>query len=95
MSGHFDDEIEGMTTFPRPATYSFAIEHCATGRRDGNYFDKSVADEMLAWWEKEYPGEVFQLIAARSGDPLWPTGATDGRKPLRDFEVRGLLGAGK
>jgi len=67
--------------------YSFAIVHAASGRRDGNYFDEIDAREMLAWWRSEFPDEEFDIVSARSGDPDWPRGATDGALPLRTFNA--------
>lgn len=73
-----------MLAYPRGGPqYSFAIAHVASGRRDGNYFDELDARDMLRWWQAEFKGEEFELIAARCGDPCWPKGATDGAPPLR------------
>lgn len=59
---------------------NFAIEHTATGRRDGNYFDPADADMMLAFWREKFPEEQFCMISA---PPTAPAGATDFRPTLR------------
>ena len=64
----------------RPERGNFAIEHVASGRRDGNYFDPIDASEMFAYWSTEFPEDRFQLIRAVDGAPM---GATAGRPPLR------------
>lgn len=69
-----------------PANDTYAIEHVASGRRDGNYFDRDDADDQLAWWCATYPTERFALVVACAGDPAWPTGATGSAMPLRAFE---------
>lgn len=65
---------------------TFAIDHPASGRRDGNYFDRDEADDQLAWWCATFPGQKFHLVVACAGDPAWPTGATDGAIALRAFD---------
>lgn len=73
-----------------PRRGNFAIEHAASGMRDGNYFDAIDADEMLAHWSREYPGESFRLITA---DPATPGGATAFRPALRPWSMEAHIGA--
>ncbi|GAC1664474.1 MAG: hypothetical protein PVS3B2_00150 [Candidatus Dormibacteraceae bacterium] len=68
---------------PRP---SFAIEHTLSGRRDGNYFERDDADDMLAWWCAGFPAERFRIVEAPVGGSDELLGATAGSPPLRAFE---------
>lgn len=53
---------------------TWAVVHPATTRRDGNYFTQEDADEMLAWWREQYPGEEFRLATAPASHPGGATG---------------------
>lgn len=65
--------------------HSFAIEHVASGRRDGNYFDDEMVAEMLSGWKQQFPRDQFVVIKVpmkqREG------GATNGHIPLRMFDA--------
>jgi hypothetical protein len=57
----------------RPSTHrqkltqsTYAIEHVASTRRDGNY-QREVALEMLAWWRSEFQKDEFRLVSAPRG----------------------------
>lgn len=65
---------------------TYAIEHCRSGRRDGNYFERDIADDQLAWWCATFPGEGFRLVVACAGDIAHPGGATNFSPMLRANE---------
>ena len=59
-----------------PPCYHAAIEHVASGRRDGNYLTPGEPARMLAYWRKAYPQETFR-----------PCAGTDGALPLRTEHI--------
>lgn len=74
---------------PSPQVLScdtYAIEHLLSGRRNGNYFERQDAQELLAWFRVNFPGERFRMVFAAAGDPEWPTGASNGAPSLRAYE---------
>lgn len=64
---------------------NFAIEHVTSGRRDGNYFDRRVAQEVLDCFRADFPADEFRLVSAPPDAP--PGGASNFRKPLRGSEA--------